>query len=110
PMLEHKVASPTKSLEGLCAGVPVVGSAEVDEHPAILEPSGGGVSVPWDKARFADAVVSLLENPARRRAMGEQGRRWVLAHRTYAHLTDYLERILEAVQSSAPLNELPHKP
>ena len=32
PMMEHKVSSPTKSLEGMGAGVPVVGSAEVDEH------------------------------------------------------------------------------
>jgi glycosyltransferase involved in cell wall biosynthesis len=110
PMMEHKILSPTKSLEGLCAGVPVVGSAEVDEHVAILEPSGGGVSVPWDKARFADAIVSLLENPDRRRRMGEQGRRWVLEHRTYAHLTEYLERILDASRRPAELRALPRCP
>ena len=110
PMMEHKVSSPTKSVEGLAAGVPVVGSAEVDEHVAILEASGGGVCVAWDKDRFADAIVSLLEQPERRRQMGEQGRRWVLAHRTYAHLTDYLERILEASPSAAALSALPHVP
>ena len=110
PMMEHKLSSPTKSLEGLCAGVAVVGSAEVDEHVAIFEASGGGVSVPWDKERFADAIVSLLEHPERSRCMGEQGRRWVLAHRTYDHLTDYLERILEASRSPAALRALPHAP
>lgn len=110
PMMEYRISSPTKSLEGLCAGVPVVGSAEVDEHAAILEPSGGGVSVAWDKARFADAIVSLLEDPERRRRMGEQGRRWVLEHRTYAHLTEYLERILEASRRPAALRALPHCP
>lgn len=110
PMMEHKVSSPTKSVEGLAAGVPVVGSAEVDEHVVMLEASGGGVCVAWDKDQFADAIGSLLEQPERRRQMGEQGRRWVLAHRTYAHLTDYLERILEASKSPAALGALPHAP
>jgi glycosyltransferase involved in cell wall biosynthesis len=110
PMMEHKVSSPTKSIEGLGVGVPVVGSAEVDEHVAIFEASGGGVAVQWDKARFADAIVSLLEDPERRRRMGEQGRRWVLEHRTYSHLTGYLERILEAAPHPHALRALPHHP
>jgi len=110
PLLEYRISSPTKTLEGMCAGVPVVGSAEVDEHRAILEPSGGGVSVVWDADRFADAIVSLLDNPARRRDMGEQGRRWVREHRTYTHLTQYLERILEASRRPETLHGLPHCP
>lgn len=110
PLLEYRISSPTKTLEGMCAGVPVVGSAEVDEHRAILEPSGGGVSVVWDADRFADAVVSLLEDPARRRDMGELGRRWVREHRTYTHLTEYLERILDASRRPETLRDLPHCP
>lgn len=110
PLLEYRISSPTKTLEGMCAGVPVVGSAEVDEHRAILEPSGGGVSVVWDADRFADAVVSLLEDPERRRDMGHQGRRWVLEHRTYTHLTEYLERILDASRRPETLRDLPHCP
>lgn len=110
PLLEYRISSPTKTLEGMCAGVPVVGSAEVDEHRAILEPSGGGVSVVWDVDRFADAIVSLLEDPERRRNMGGQGRRWVLEHRTYTHLTEYLERILDASRRPATLRDLPHSP
>lgn len=110
PMAEHTVASPTKSIEALCAALPVVGSAEVDEHAAIFAASGGGLAVAWDTDAFAGAIVSLLERPDERRRMGEQGRRWVLAHRTYAHLTDYLERILEASTSPVALSALPHAP
>jgi glycosyltransferase involved in cell wall biosynthesis len=110
PMMEHRICSPTKSVEGLSAGVPVVGSAEVDEHAAIFAASGGGLSVEWDRDRFAAAIVSLLEDPERRRRMGEQGRQWALAHRTYSHLTDYLERILIGSQSPAALSALPHVP
>ena len=109
-MMEHRISSPTKSVEGMAAGLPVVGSSEVDEHGAIFEASGGGVPVDWDRDRFADAIVSLLEDPERRRRMGEQGRQWVLAHRTYSHLTKYLERILENSRSPATLRALPHVP
>jgi glycosyltransferase involved in cell wall biosynthesis len=110
PMKEHRISSPTKSVEGLCAGLPVVGSAEVYEHVTIFEACGGGLAIDWDRSRFADAIVSLLEDPERSRRMGEQGRQWVLAHRTYTHLTRYLEHILESSRSTAALSALPHVP
>jgi glycogen(starch) synthase len=110
PMMEHRIASPTKSIEALSAGLPVVGSAEVEEHAAIFAASGGGLLVDWDRDRFAGAIVSLLQDPERGRRMGEQGRQWVLAHRTYNHLTDYLERILIGSRSPAALSALPHVP
>lgn len=108
PMLEHKVASPTKSIEALAAGVPVVGTEEVDEHAQLLERHG--VAVPFDQARCAEAIVTLLQDPARRAAMGAAGREWVLAHRSYAHLTAYLEQILAAAGDVATLRALPHEP
>lgn len=109
PMLEHNICSPTKSLEGMCAGLPIVGSAEVVEHAMMFKESGGGVAVPWDVAEFADAIVSLLRDPERGRSMGERGRRWVLEHRTYTRLTEYLERILERTGSPTALDALPHQ-
>lgn len=109
PMLEHTICSPTKSLEGMGAGLPVVGSVEVPEHVMLFKQSGGGVAVPWDVAAFADAIVSLLRNPERGRSMGERGRRWVLEHRTYTRLTEHLERILDRSGSLAALADLPHE-
>jgi glycosyltransferase involved in cell wall biosynthesis len=109
PILDYKISSPTKSLEGMCAGLPVVGSAEVVEHAMMFKQSGGGVAVPWDVAAFADAIVRLLRDPERGRSMGERGRRWVLEHRTYTRLTEYLERILERAGSPAALDALPHQ-
>lgn len=110
PMMEHRVASPTKSLEALAAGVPVVGNSEVDEHAVILGASGGGVAVPWDQAAFADAIVSMLEREDDRHRMGASGRDWVLTHRTYEHLTAYLEQILGAASRPDALRLLPHSP
>jgi glycosyltransferase involved in cell wall biosynthesis len=108
PMLEHRVCSPTKSLEALGVGLPVVGSAEVEDHVKVFRESGGGMAAATNVAAFAEAVNGLLSDPGRRQTMGEQGRRWVLKHRTYNHLTRYLESIVESASSHDKLKRLPH--
>ena len=110
PRPEHWMASPTKSLEGLRAGLPVVGSVDVAEHQSLLEASGGGMTVPWNRAAFAAAIAGLLEDPEQRRAMGARGAQWVVTHRAYPRLTEHLERILMAAGSIASLLELANSP
>ena len=109
PGPEYTISSPTKSIEGMCAGLPIVGNVEVAEHEMLFQQSGGGIAVRWDKDAFADAIVSLLRNPDEALAMGARGRGWVLRHRTYAHLTEYLELILQRAGSVTALGELPHQ-
>jgi len=108
PMFEHSVCSPTKSLEALGVGLPVVGSAEVADHVEVFQRSGGGIATATNVPAFAGAIVSLLSDADKRRMMGEQGRRWVLAHRTYGTLTAYLESIMQNARSREALKELPH--
>ncbi len=107
PIFEYRISSPTKTLEGLGVGLPVVGNEEVEEHVRVLGDSGGGVAVPYDVAAFADAIVSVLSAEDRAR-MGERGRTWALNHRTYQHLTEYLDAILSHAGSRQALAELPH--
>lgn len=84
--------SPTKLVEYLALGRPVV----ANDHPEqrlVLKQSGAGVSVPWGARHFARAVAWLAaKSPAERARMGECGRRWVLAHRTYGRIADELEQ------------------
>jgi glycosyltransferase involved in cell wall biosynthesis len=108
PIFEYRISSPTKTLEGLGAGIPVVGNEEVEEHARILRHSGGGLAVPYDVESFASAIGSILASPAERDRIGECGRRWVLEHRTYEHLTDYLHAILESARSKQALATLRH--
>lgn len=107
PMFEHAISSPTKSLEAMNVGTPVVGSAEVHEHEMVFGASGGGVCVPWDVEAFASAIVDLLSNPLRARAMGARGQAWVHAHRSYERLTTFLEQILARAGDVDRLSELP---
>jgi glycosyltransferase involved in cell wall biosynthesis len=84
--------SPTKLIEYLALGLPVV----ANDHPEqrhVLKDSGAGVCVPWGAKYFARGVAWLaVRGLAVRERMGESGRRWVLEHRTYARIADELER------------------
>jgi glycosyltransferase involved in cell wall biosynthesis len=83
--------SPTKLVEYLALGLPVV----ANDHPEqrrVLRDSRAGVCVPWGARYFAKGVAWLAAlGPAVRCRMGERGRQWVLAHRTYGIIAAGIE-------------------
>lgn len=84
--------SPTKLVEYLALGIPVVASEHPEQH-LILRESGAGICAPWGARHFARSVRWLLRtSPAQRAAMGAQGQAWVQRHRTYSNIADDLER------------------
>ena len=90
PLLD--VGSPTKMIEYMALGLPVV----ANDHPeqrAILRESRAGVCVPWAPRHFARGVRWLMSrDAAERAAMGVRGRAWVENNRTYARIADEVER------------------
>jgi putative colanic acid biosynthesis glycosyltransferase WcaI len=75
-----RVSVPSKTYSIMAAGRPVVAAIDPGTAvPAILEASGGGISVPPDDVEaFIAAVRGLVEQPAVGRRLGELGRRWVV--------------------------------
>lgn len=65
-------------LEAAAAGVPVVGTAV--GHLADLSPEAALAVPPADPPALASAIVSLLENPAKREALADAARRFAVAH------------------------------
>lgn len=84
--------SPTKLMESLGRGRPVVGTMETPEQKAILEASGGGIAVPFDEEAFASALVALSKDRARRVEAGRRGAAYMASHRDYALLAKSAER------------------
>lgn len=69
---------PLTAIEGAAMGRPVVATA-VDGTPEVVRDGVTGRLVPpRDPRALAEAVLELLRQPARARAMGEAGRRWAL--------------------------------
>lgn len=82
PTFELRSTSPTKLVEYMALGKPVV----VNDHPEqadVIGKTGAGICVQWGAAHFAEAITRLLGDPALARAMGSAGPAWVAEHRTY---------------------------
>jgi glycosyltransferase involved in cell wall biosynthesis len=90
PVLD--VGSPTKMIEYMALGMPVV----ANDHPEqrlVLREARAGVCVPWAARHFARAVRWLMSrSPEERAQMGARGRQWVEQNRTYARIADEVER------------------
>lgn len=92
----HDVSSPTKAIEYLALGLPVVGNAIPDQR-FVIERSGGGLVCDFTAEAFAHAICVLLRDPMAAQARGAQGRRWVLHERDYATLAAQLAPQLHAL-------------
>ncbi len=65
--------------EAMASGVPVVISDQVNIWPEVAK-ANAGLVVPCDANATANALRSVLEDPAWGRQMGINGRRWVAEH------------------------------
>jgi colanic acid biosynthesis glycosyl transferase WcaI len=87
-------AIPTKMLEAMATERPVV-LAVGGEAADILTEAGAGIVVPpEDPDALAAAVEALAGDPARARALGAAGRRWVAGHFGRDQLATRLEALL----------------
>jgi glycosyltransferase involved in cell wall biosynthesis len=80
-----EVGSPTKAVEYLACGLPVVCNDQPDQALVVRE-SGGGLIASFDADSFAAAIMSLLADPADAKSRGQAGRLWVRRHRSYRTL------------------------
>jgi glycosyltransferase involved in cell wall biosynthesis len=82
--------TPTKCMEYLGHGKPVVGN-DIPDMQKVLILSGGGVCVPWGDQHFARGICELLADLPAAQEMGKKGRKWILENRDYAILAAQLE-------------------
>jgi len=76
------MGSPTKAVEYMALGLPVVANDNPDQA-MVIEESGAGICVPLHGKAFAEAVVGLLKTPETMRRMGVKGRQYVASNRGY---------------------------
>jgi glycosyltransferase involved in cell wall biosynthesis len=92
--------SPTKLVEYMALGRPVV----CNDHPEqseIIKESGAGLCVNWGVQEFAEAMIWMLEHPKEAEAMGAKGPAWVSAHRTYTIIAENVWRKYQEILSAA---------
>jgi glycosyltransferase involved in cell wall biosynthesis len=65
-------------LEAMARGIPVVASTAGGTRDVVVDGETGRLVTPDDSERLAETIIELLNDPERRRAMGQKGRRLVL--------------------------------
>lgn len=86
------MGSPTKAVEYMALGLPVVCNDNPDQKHVITQ-SRAGLCVPLQADTFAEAVIELLKAPASMCVMGLNGREYVARERGY----DSIARMVAAV-------------
>jgi len=76
------MGSPTKAMEYMALGLPIVANDNPDQAQ-VIEESGAGICTSLDGESFAQAVVSLLNSPETMRQMGINGREYAVSKRDY---------------------------
>ncbi len=84
--------SPTKLVEYMAFGKPVVANDHPDQFQ-VIDGSRSGYCVSWDEKEFADAIVAIINDPEEARKMGERGRRYVEENRAYHSIADGLDKV-----------------
>lgn len=92
----HDVSSPTKVVEYLALGLPVVAN-DIPDQRALLADCGGGRCVRFEAKAFADAIVALLDDLPAARRDAERARGAVLARRSYRVLGERVALVLRGL-------------
>ena len=90
-------ASPTKAIEYLALGLPVVCNDQPDQARVVRE-SRAGLCVDLTAESFASAILKLLDSPENARALGRAGRSWVGEHRDYRRLAGAVANALRSLR------------
>lgn len=87
-----KISSPLKLYEYMGMGLPVIANKEIFAHKNAIEKSNCGLLVKYKIEEFARAMITLLKNPKKAKFLGENGKKWVVKHRSYKQLAKDIEK------------------
>lgn len=93
-------ASPVSILEALACQTPVVSTAVGSIRETVIEGRTGRLVPSEDVDAFAEAVRSLLSDPALRHSMGEQGRQLVIESGSLTAMVDGYEHLIHRIHSA----------
>jgi len=89
PVPAFEISSPTKLVESLGMGCPVVAS-DIPEQRMIINESSGGFCIPYNEEAFTEKIIELFSDRAFAQTMGQSGQRYILEKRDYKKMAKTL--------------------
>ena len=93
PIDNYKLSSPTKMLEYMACGIPVIGNREIMDMKNVISKSNGGILVDFNAESFSTAMIRLAKNEELAKMKGEKGRQWINKNRSYEQIAMKVEKI-----------------
>jgi glycosyltransferase involved in cell wall biosynthesis len=91
PLPAYVLSSPTKLVESLIMGRPVVAN-DIPEQVSVIENGGGGIITSYKEEEFANGMIRLLKDRDTARLFGQKGKRYIAENRSYEILADHIEQ------------------
>ncbi len=105
PIDGYIVSSPTKCIEYMALGIPVIANEEILDQQEIILNSEGGFLVKYDKIIIVDKIESIMKNKYNLQNIGDNGRKWVINHRNYKYFAIYINNIYDKLLEGRVINE-----
>ncbi len=102
PIRSFIVSSPTKVVEYLSLGIPVVANKEIEDQKVIIQNSKGGFSPAYDKKEIVDSILALVGEADMAVEMGLKGRRWIQENRNYQKMAVELDSLYNGIIGDRP--------
>lgn len=83
PTSFFKISTPTKVLDYMSLGIPVLCNSEIYDQHFLVSKSGCGSSVKYDVNVFGKEILALSSNLDDLKKRGINGRKWLLSNRTF---------------------------
>ena len=91
PIRKYIVSSPSKTIEYMQMGIPIVANKEILDQDSVIRKSQCGFSVKYNINSFVKAVSFLLDNEKVSLEKGAKGKKWVYKYRNYSDMAKNLE-------------------
>jgi glycosyltransferase involved in cell wall biosynthesis len=92
PLKGYIHSSPTKCIEYLSLGLPVIANKEIKDQENILLKSKGGLLVDYKEDKIVNSIESFLLKTGDYRRMGVNGRKWIKKNRNYRYLANKIDK------------------
>ncbi|MDC0527073.1 glycosyltransferase [Euryarchaeota archaeon] len=76
-------SSPSKCIEYLSVGLPVIANNEIIDQNEVIGESGGGLLTDYNPVSFSDKILQIKNNLPKLKKMSKNGITWVSNNRTY---------------------------
>ena len=94
PILSYRMSSPTKVVEYLSLGLPVIVNEEIEDQRQVVAESRGGYYIEYNIEKISELLYNIINDDKFPGKMPKYGHDWIINNRNYHKLAKELNGVL----------------